>query len=247
MIISLGYRVKSRVATHFRRWATERLKEYLIKGFAMDDKRLKEMGSGGYWYELLNRIRDIRSSEKVLYRQVLDLYATSVDYDPKADESIRFFKIVQNKLLWAISSQTAAELVARRADARLPMMGMTSCDKSDPRRITKADAATAKNYLTEDEMKDLGLLVEQYLAFAESQARRQVPMYMADWIKKLNDILVINGRELLEHAGQISRKVAESIAAQQLDAYKGRLREEERRASLAELEADLQAAAKKQS
>ena len=123
------------------------------------------------------------------------------------------------------------------------MMGMTSCDKSDPRRITKADAATAKNYLTEDEMKDLGLLVEQYLAFAESQARRQVPMYMADWIKKLNDILVING---LEHAGQISRKVAESIAAQQLDAYKGRLREEERRASLAELEADLQAAAKKQ-
>ncbi len=146
-----------------------------------------------------------------------------------------------------VSSQTAAELVARRADARLPMMGMTSCDKSNPRRITKADAATAKNYLTEDEMKDLGLLVEQYLAFAESQARRQVPMYMADWIKKLNDILVINGRELLEHAGQISRKVAESIAARQLDAYKGRLREEERRASLAELEADLQAAAKKQS
>ena len=245
-IISVGYRVNSLQATHFRRWATERLKEYLIKGFAMDDKRLKEMGGGGYWYELLNRIRDIRSSEKVLYRQVLDLYATSVDYDPKADESIRFFKIVQNKLLWAISSQTAAELIAHRADARLPMMGMTSCDKSDPRRITKADAATAKNYLTEDEMKDLGLLVEQYLAFAESQARRQVPMYMADWIKKLNDILVINGRELLEHAGQISRKVAESIAAQQLDAYKGRLREKERRASLAELEADLQAAAKKQ-
>lgn len=167
-------------------------------------------------------------------------------YDTKAEKTVEFFKIVQNKLLWAISSQTAAELIAHRADARLPMMGMTSCDKSDPRRITKADAATAKNYLTEDEMKDLGLLVEQYLAFAESQARRQVPMYMADWIKKLNDILVINGRELLEHAGQISRKVAESIAAQQLDAYKGRLREKERRASLAELEADLQAAAKKQ-
>ena len=154
---------------------------------------------------------------------------------------------MQNKLLWAISSQTAAELVARRADARLPKMGMTSCDKSNPRRITKAEAATAQNYLTEDEMKDLGLLVEQYLAFAESQARRQVPMYMADLSKKLNDILVINGRELREHAGQISRKVAESIAARQLDAYKGRLREEERRASLAELEADLQAAAKKQS
>ena len=182
----------------------------------------------------------------MFYQKVKDIYTTSIDYDPKAEKTVEFFKIVQNKLLWAISSQTAAELVAHRADACLPMMGMTSCDKSDPRRITKADAATAKNYLTEDEMKDLGLLVEQYLAFAESQARRQVPMYMADWIKKLNDILVINGRKLLEHAGQISRKVAESIAAQQLDAYKGRLREEERRTSLAELEADLQAAAKKQ-
>ena len=195
---------------------------------------------------LQERIREIRLSKRVFYQKVKDIYTTSIDYDPKAEKTVEFFKIVQNKLLWAISSQTAAELIAHRADARLPMMGMTSCDKSDPRRITKADAATAKNYLTEDEMKDLGLLVEQYLAFAESQARRQVPMYMADWIKKLNDILVINGRELLEHAGQISRKVAESIAAQQLDAYKGRLREKERRASLAELEADLQAAAKKQ-
>ncbi len=222
------------------------LREYLIKGFALNDERMKSGKSMNYFDELQARIREIRLSERVFYQKVKDIYTTSIDYDPKAEKTVEFFKIVQNKLLWAISSQTAAELVARRADARLPMMGMTSCDKSDPRRITKADAATAKNYLTEDEMKDLGLLVEQYLAFAESQARRQVPMYMADWIKKLNDILVINGRELLEHAGQISRKVAESIAAQQLDAYKGRLREEERRASLAELEADLQAAAKNQ-
>ena len=220
--------------------------EYLIKGFALNDERMKSGKSMNYFDELQERIREIRLSERVFYQKVKDIYTTSIDYDPKAEKTVEFFKIVQNKLLWAISSQTAAELIAHRADARLPMMGMTSCDKSDPRRITKADAATAKNYLTEDEMKDLGLLVEQYLAFAESQARRQVPMYMADWIKKLNDILVINGRELLEHAGQISRKVAESIAAQQLDAYKGRLREKERRASLAELEADLQAAAKKQ-
>ncbi|WP_251214284.1 virulence RhuM family protein [Alistipes muris] len=246
VIISVGYRVKSHQGTQFRIWATQVLREYLIKGFALNDERMKSGKSMNYFDELQERIREIRLSERVFYQKVKDIYTTSIDYDPKAEKTVEFFKIVQNKLLWAISSQTAAELVARRADARLPMMGMTSCDKSDPRRITKADAATAKNYLTEDEMKDLGLLVEQYLAFAESQARRQIPMYMADWIKKLNDILVINGRELLEHAGQISHKVAESIAAQQLDAYKGRLREEERRASLAELEADLQAAAKKQ-
>ena len=229
VIISVGYRVKSHQGTQFRIWATQVLREYLIKGFALNDERMKSGKSMNYFDELQERIREIRLSERVFYQKVKDIYTTSIDYDPKAEKTVEFFKIVQNKLLWAISSQTAA------------------CDKSNPRRITKADAATAKNYLTEDEMKDLGLLVEQYLAFAESQARRQVPMYMADWIKKLNDILVINGRELLEHAGQISRKVAESIAARQLDAYKGRLREEERRASLAELEADLQAAAKKQS
>ena len=220
VIISVGYRVKSHQGTQFRIWATQVLREYLIKGFALNDERMKSGKSMNYFDELQERIREIRLSERVFYQKVKDIYTTSIDYDPKAEKTVEFFKIVQNKLLWAISSQTAAELIAHRADA--------------------------KNYLTEDEMKDLGLLVEQYLAFAESQARRQVPMYMADWIKKLNDILVINGRELLEHAGQISRKVAESIAAQQLDAYKGRLREKERRASLAELEADLQAAAKKQ-
>lgn len=245
VIISVGYRVKSHQGTQFRIWATQVLRDYLVKGFALNDERMKSGKSMNYFDELQERIREIRLSERVFYQKVKDIYTTSIDYDPKAEKTIEFFKIVQNKLLWAISSQTAAELVARRADARLPMMGMTSCDKSDPRRITKTDAATAKNYLTEDEMKDLGLLVEQYLAFAESQARRQIPMYMTDWIKKLNDILVVNGRELLEHAGQISHKVAESIAAQQLNAYKDRLREEEHYASLAELEADLQAAAKK--
>lgn len=208
VIISVGYRVKSHQGTQFRIWATQVLREYLIKGFALNDERMKSGKSMNYFDELQERIREIRLSKRVFYQKVKDIYTTSIDYDPKAEKTVEFFKIVQNKLLWAISSQTAAELIAHRADARLPMMGMTSCDKSDPRRITKADAATAKNYLTEDEMKDLGLLVEQYLAFAESQARRQVPMYMADWIKKLNDILVINGRELLEHAGQISRKVA---------------------------------------
>ena len=202
VIISVGYRVKSHQGTQFRIWATQVLREYLIKGFALNDERMKSGKSMNYFDELQERIREIRLSERVFYQKVKDIYTTSIDYDPKAEKTVEFFKIVQNKLLWAISSQTAAELVARRADARLPMMGMTSCDKSDPRRITKADAATAKNYLTEDEMKDLGLLVEQYLAFAESQARRQVPMYMADWIKKLNDILVINGRELLGHAGK---------------------------------------------
>ena len=244
VIISVGYRVKSHQGTQFRIWATQVLREYLIKGFALNDERMKTGKSINYFDELQDRIREIRLSERVFYQKVKDIYKTSIDYDPKNEKTVEFFKIVQNKLLWAISSQTAAELVAHRANAELPLMGMTSYEKKNPRRISKADAVTAKNYLTEDEMKDLGLLVEQYLAFAESQARRHVPMYMADWIKKLNDILVINGRELLEHAGRISHKVAESYAAQQLEAYKAKIREEEHRESLAELEADLKAAEK---
>jgi len=175
MIISLGYRVKSRVATHFRRWATERLKEYLIKGFAMDDQRLKEIGGGGYWYELLNRIRDIRSSEKVLYRQVLDLYATSVDYDPKADESIRFFKIVQNKLHYAAHGHTAAEVIFERADAEKPFMGLATFPGEQPR---KEDVLIAKNYLNEKELKILNNLVSGYFDFAEIQAIKRSPMYI---------------------------------------------------------------------
>ena len=190
-IISVGYRVNSLQATHFRRWATERLKEYLIKGFAMDDKRLKEMGGGGYWYELLNRIRDIRSSEKVLYRQVLDLYATSVDYDPKADESIRFFKIVQNKLHYAAHGHTAAEVIFERADAEKPFMGLTTFRGEQPR---KEDVLIAKNYLNEKELKILNNLVSGYFDFAEIQAIKRSPMYMSDYIHHLDLILSTAGR-----------------------------------------------------
>jgi len=197
-IISVGYRVNSLQATHFRRWATERLKEYLIKGFAMDDKRLKEMGGGGYWYELLNRIRDIRSSEKVLYRQVLDLYATSVDYDPKADESIRFFKIVQNKLHYAAHGHTAAEVIFERADAEKPFMGLTTFPGEQPR---KEDVLIAKNYLNEKELKILNNLVSGYFDFAEIQAIKRSPMYMSDYIHHLD----LRRASFAEHRHDLSR------------------------------------------
>ena len=209
MIISLGYRVKSRVATHFRRWATERLKEYLIKGFAMDDQRLKEIGGGGYWYELLNRIRDIRSSEKVLYRQVLDMYATSVDYDPKADESIRFFKIVQNKLHYAAHGHTAAEVIFERADAEKPFMGLATFPGEQPR---KEDVLIAKNYLNEKELKILNNLVSGYFDFAEIQAIKRSPMYMSDYIHHLDLILSTTGEQVLQNAGTISHEQAKLIA-----------------------------------
>ena len=202
-IISVGYRVNSLQATHFRRWATERLKEYLIKGFAMDDKRLKEMGGGGYWYELLNRIRDIRSSEKVLYRQVLDLYATSVDYDPKADESIRFFKIVQNKLHYAAHGHTAAEVIFERADAEKPFMGLTTFPGEQPR---KEDVLIAKNYLNEKELKILNNLVSGYFDFAEIQAIKRSPMYMSDYIHHLDLILSTTGEQVLQNTKNIMSK-----------------------------------------
>ncbi|MDE7167008.1 MAG: virulence RhuM family protein [Bacteroidaceae bacterium] len=209
MIISLGYRVKSRLATNFRRWATERLKEYMIKGFTMDDERLKQMGGGGYWRELLDRIRDIRSSEKVLYRQVLDIYATSVDYDPKAEQSIRFFKIVQNKLHYAAHGHTAAELVYERADADQPFMGLTSFAGDFP---TKNDVTVAKNYLKEDELKVLNNLVSGYFDFAEIQAMRHNPMYMDDYIKHLDSILSSTGEKILTDAGTVTHKQAEEKA-----------------------------------
>ena len=215
-IISVGYRVNSLQATHFRRWATERLKEYLIKGFAMDDKRLKEMGGGGYWYELLNRIRDIRSSEKVLYRQVLDLYATSVDYDPKADESIRFFKIVQNKLHYAAHGHTAAEVIFERADAEKPFMGLTTFPGEQPR---KEDVLIAKNYLNEKELKILNNLVSGYFDFAEIQAIKRSPMYMSDYIHHLDLILSTTGEQVLQNAGTISHEQAKQKA---LDEYRDR-------------------------
>ena len=180
MILSLGYRVRSVTATRFRQWATERLKEYIIKGFTMDDERLKQLGGGNYWKELLDRIRDIRSSEKVMYRQVLDLYTTAVDYDPRCDLSIEFFKIVQNKLHFAAHGHTAAEVIYERADAELPFMGLTTFKGEHP---TLADAKIAKNYLKEDELKILNNLVSGYFDFAEIQAMKHRPMYMSDYIQ----------------------------------------------------------------
>ena len=238
-IIAVGYRVNSARATQFRIWATKVLREYIIKGFALDDERMKTGRNSTYFDELQERIRQIRLSERVFYQKVKDIYTTSIDYDPKDFRTIRFFKIVQNKLLWAISKETAAEIVVHRANAALPFMGMQSYDKKDPRRITQQDAVTAKNYLNESEMKDLGLLVEQHLAFAEAQAGRHVAMTMNDWIAKLDGILTLNGRELLRDAGKIRHEVAEETAALRLEEYRGRLRKEERRASLEELERDI--------
>ncbi len=205
MIISLGYRVKSKIATNFRRWATERIKEYMIKGFTMDDERLKGNGGGNYWKELLERIRDIRSSEKVLYRQVLDLYATSVDYDPRSEETIKFFKIVQNKLHYAAHGHTAAEVIYERADAREPFMGLTSFEGELP---ALKDIGIAKNYLKEDELKILNNLVSGYFDFAEISAIEHRPMYMEDYVKQLDSILSSGNRKLLEGAGTVSHKQA---------------------------------------
>ncbi|MBR1762534.1 MAG: virulence RhuM family protein [Eubacterium sp.] len=205
MIISLGYRVKSITATQFRRWATERLKEYMIKGFTMDDERLKNLGGGQYWKELLDRIRDIRSSEKVMYRQVLDLYATSVDYDPKSDESIEFFKIVQNKLHYAAHGHTAAEVIYERANADEPFMGLKTFPGDFP---TAKDIGIAKNYLSEDELKVLNNIISGYFDFAEIQAMRHNPMHMRDYIEHLDSILNATGENLLKGAGTVSHQQA---------------------------------------
>ena len=205
MIISLGYRVKSSIATKFRQWATQRLKEYMIKGFTMDDERMKNLGGGSYWHELLDRIRDIRSSEKVLYRQVLDLYATSADYDPNSAESVAFFKMVQNKLHYATHGHTAAELIYERADADKPFMGLTTFSGDLP---TLKDVTVAKNYLSEDELKILNNLVSGYFDFAEVQAMRHNPMYMSDYVEHLDRILSSTGEKLLTDAGKISHKQA---------------------------------------
>ena len=205
VIISIGYRVKSLRGTQFRQWATQRIHEYLIKGFALDDQRLKGNGGGNYWYELLNRIRDIRSSEKVLYRQVLDLYATSVDYNPKADESIKFFKIVQNKLHFAVHGHTAAELIYERACAEKPFMGLLSFSGGYP---TKKDISVAKNYLSENELKILNNLVSGYFDLAEINAIEHKPMYMRDYIKQLDTILSSSGRQLLLDSGTVSHSKA---------------------------------------
>ncbi len=217
IIISVGYRVKSLRGTQFRIWATQRLREYIVKGFTMDDERLKQSGGGAYFDELLERIRDIRSSEKVFWRKVLDIYATSADYDPRAEASQLFFATVQNKMHWAAHGHTAAELIAERADAGKPNMGLKTWPGSRPR---KADAAVAKNYLNEQELGDLNLIVSLYLDFAELQARGRRVMTMGDWIAKLDDFMRISDREILTHAGKVSHETALARAEAEFEKFR---------------------------
>ena len=219
VIISVGYRVKSKRGTQFRIWATKIVKEYLRKGFAMDDERLKNLGGGGYFKELLERIRDIRASEKVFYRQVLEIYATSIDYDPKAEISIQFFKKVQNKIHYAIHGQTAAEVIYNRADAEKEFMGLTSFTGKQP---TLKEAVVAKNYLDEKELRAMGQLVSGYLDFAERQAEREQAMTMQDWAEHLNRILTMSGEQLLIGNGSISHKQAVDKATLEYRKYKER-------------------------
>jgi hypothetical protein len=239
VIISVGYRVKSRQGTQFRMWATQRLKEYIIKGFVLNDERFKSGSSMNYFEELQRRIREIRLSERFFYQKVKDIYATSIDYDPNDEKTVAFFKHVQNKLLWAVSRQTAAELVYRRVDAALPLLGMQSYDKEGETRIRKSDVSTAKNYLDEDEMKLLGLLVEQYLAFAETMAHQRTPMYMKDWTERLDAIIQLNGRELLHHAGKISHQVALEKSGDEYEKFKENRKLISKEESMKELEADI--------
>lgn len=239
VVISVGYRVKSQQGTQFRIWATQRLKEYIVKGFALNDDRFESGNSMNYFNELQDRIRKIRVSEKFFYQKIKDIYKTSIDYNPKDEKTIQFFKMVQNKLLWAISEQTAAELVYRRVDASLPLMGMSSYDKKKEVSIKKAEVSIAKNYLDEDEIKLLGLLVEQYLAFAETMAQQQTPMYMKDWANRLDSILQLNGRELLTHAGKISHQMALDKSTKEFEKYKIQQKAIEKEQSLKEIEEDI--------
>lgn len=220
VIISVGYRVKSQQGTQFRIWATERLREYLVKGFTMDDARLKNLGGGSYWKELLERIRDIRSSEKVLYRQVLDLYATSVDYSPKSEEAALFFKAVQNKLHYAAHGHTAAEVIASRADAGKPFMGLLSFNGNQP---TKAETVIAKNYLNENELKRLNTLVSAYFDAAEFRALNHEPTYMKDWLAHLDRLIVAMEAKPLEGAGSVSHQQAINKAEVEYIKYRAQL------------------------
>ncbi|MEA2051011.1 MAG: virulence RhuM family protein [Campylobacterota bacterium] len=238
MIIAIGFRVRSTTGTKFRIWAKDRLKEYITKGFVLNDDRFKTGTSMSYFDELQKRLRDIRISEKFFYQKIKDIYMTSIDYDPKDEKTIEFFKIVQNKLLWAISSQTAAELVHSRVDISKPLLGMSSFDK-ESKNITKKDVSIAKNYLSEDEIKLLGLLVEQYLAFAETMAMAQTPMYMKDWISRLDVVISMNGKELLNNAGKISHQLAKEKSELEYQKYKEIKKEEQKAQSIQELEEDI--------
>lgn len=239
VIISVGYRVKSPQGTQFRIWATKRLKEYIIKGFTLNDDRFKSGSSMNYFNELQERIREIRISERFFYQKIKDIYTTSIDYDVKDEKTIEFFKVVQNKLLWAISEQTAAELVYRRVDATLPLLGMQSFDKQNTTAIKKTDVSIAKNYLNEGEIKLLGLLVEQYLAFAETMAQQRTPMFMKDWIDRLDAILNLNGRELLTHAGKISHEMALKKSEEEFEKYRIVQKSLGKEQNLKELEEDI--------
>ena len=216
VIISVGYRVKSHRGTQFRIWATQRLREYIVKGFTLDDERLKQSGGGNYFDELLERIRDIRSSEKVFWRKVLDIYATSIDYDPRTESSQTFFATIQNKMHWAAHGHTAAEIIAARADAEKLNMGLTSFTGA---HLRKTDVVIAKNYLNENELEALNRIVTAYLEFAELQAHNRKPMYMGDWISKLDDFLRLSERDILTHAGKITHDEAVDIAQAQYDKF----------------------------
>lgn len=237
IIISVGYRVKSQQGTQFRIWATQRLREYIIKGFALNDDRFKTGSSYNYFKELLDRIREIRLSEKVFYQQIKDIYKTSIDYNPSADMTLAFFKEIQNKLLWAVSGKTAAELVYYRANASLLMMGLTSTEQDG--KVTKGDVMVGKNYLNEKEIGQLKLIVEQFLAYAEAQALAEKPMYMRDWIQKLRLVLTMNEKNILEHAGTISHKMAVEKATKEYITYKEQQRQIEHLDSIKQLDQDL--------
>ena len=238
MIIAIGFRVRSSTGTKFRIWANEKLREYITKGFVLNDERFKNGNSMSYFDELQNRLREIRLSEKFFYQKIKDIYMTSIDYDPKDEKTIEFFKIVQNKLLWAVSSQTAAELVHNRVDMNKPLLGMNSFDKAS-KNVTKKDVSIAKNYLNEEEIKLLGLLVEQYLAFAETMAMQRTPMYMKDWCERLDMVISLNGRELLSHAGKISHELAKTKSEIEYNKYKEIQKDEQKLQSLKELEEDI--------
>jgi hypothetical protein len=241
VIISVGYRVRSHRGTQFRMWATQRLREYIIKGFTLDDERLKDGGvRNDYFDELIERVRAIRTSERNFYRKVTDIYSTAYDYDPNVQITHEFFATVQNKFHWAIHGHTAAELIAARADAMKPSMGLTNW-RGD--RIRKADVGVAKNYLTAEELSMLNLIVDQYLSFAELQARQRKPMYMRDWIRKLDDFLTLNEREILDHAGKISARLSEEKAWAEFEKYSARQRQTEAEEPIKTLDKEVTAVA----
>ncbi|RLD37172.1 MAG: hydroxyacid dehydrogenase [Bacteroidetes bacterium] len=240
VIISVGYRVKSHRGTQFRIWATQQLREYLIKGFILNDEKLKEVGhTNQYFNELLERIRDIRSSEKIFYAKIRDIYTTAIDYDPDTIESQLFFKTVQNKMHWAIHGHTASEIIFQRVDANKQNMGLKTWRNAPFGKIRKTDVSIAKNYLRENEIKELNLIVEQYLSFAELQARSHKPMYMTDWLRKLNDFITLNEKEILEHAGQISAIMAKELANKEYVKYRKKIIEATDAREMTTLENDM--------